>query len=95
MSRALAAGGRAAGFACWGLAPGARADLLVIDGSDAALLGIPADRLLDALVFSSPSGPFRDVLVAGRWAVRERQITSPAPVAARFADAMQQLGSAA
>jgi formimidoylglutamate deiminase len=93
--RALAAGGRAAGFARWGLHTGARADLLVIDGTDDAVLGVPHDRLLDALVFSSPSGPFRDVLVAGRWAVRERQITSPAPVAARFADAMQQLGSAA
>jgi diguanylate cyclase (GGDEF)-like protein len=65
--RALGAGGTAAGFKSWGLQVGARADLLVIDTQDAALLGIPAERLLDALVFSSPGQPFRDVLVAGRW----------------------------
>jgi formimidoylglutamate deiminase len=95
LDHALAAGGRAAGFARWGLQNGARADLLVIDSTDDALLGVQDDRLLDALVFSSPSGPFRDVLVAGRWAVQDRQITSSVPVGTRFADAMQQLGSRA
>jgi len=93
LDHALAAGGRAAGFARWGLQVGARADLLVVDGSDDAVLGVPDDRLLDALVFSSPSGPFRDVLVAGRWVVRDRQLASSAPIGSRFADAMQQLGS--
>jgi formimidoylglutamate deiminase len=85
LQRALHAGGRAAGFARWGLQPGARADLLVIDAQDDALLGIPAERLLDALVFSSPTQPFRDVMVAGRWAQRS------AATAARFADAMRAL----
>jgi len=33
------------------------------------------------------------VLVAGRWAVQDRQIVSSAPIGARFADAMQQLAS--
>ena len=30
-----------------------------------------ADRLLDALVFSSPAPCWREVMVAGRWALRE------------------------
>ena len=93
LDHALAAGGRAAGFERWGLQAGARADLLVIDSVDDALLGVPDERLLDALVFSSPGGPFRDVLVAGRWAVRDGHITTPLPVGARFAQAMQQLWS--
>ena len=87
--RALRCGGRAAGFARWGLQPGARADLLVVDTADASLLGLPADRLLDALVFSSTAQPFRDVLVAGRWVQRGQRI-APA-LAERFTAAMRQL----
>jgi formimidoylglutamate deiminase len=90
--RALGAGGTAAGFKSWGLQVGARADLLVIDTQDAALLGIPAERLLDALVFSSPGQPFRDVLVAGRWALRAHRPVAADPDPA-FASAMQALWS--
>ena len=87
--RALQAGGRAAGFKRWGLTAGARADLLVLDPQDSALLGVPAERLLDALVFSGPGRPFRDVMVAGRWARRAHR--GDGAMAARFAAAMQAL----
>ncbi|HYN58655.1 MAG TPA: formimidoylglutamate deiminase [Rubrivivax sp.] len=90
-SRALAAGGSAAGLARWGLEPGARADLLVIDSADTSLLGLPADRLLDALVFSSPGLPFRDVLVAGRWVLQHHRHALHTDHAARFVEAMQAL----
>jgi formimidoylglutamate deiminase len=93
-NRALAAGGSAAGIKHWGLKDGARADLLVLDTQDASLLGIPAERLLDALVFSSPGQPFRDVLVAGRWALRNHR-PSGTETAARFAAAMRSLWDAA
>ena len=89
--RALA-GGAAAAFgpgARWGLAAGARADLLVADPREPALLGVPKDRALDALVFSSPSAPWRDVMVAGRWVVRDRVHDREVAIAARFEAAMQ------
>jgi len=57
----------AAGFARWGLEPGARADLLVVDVQDDALRGLPTSHRLDALVFAAPARPFSRVLVAGRW----------------------------
>ena len=72
---------------------GARADLLVLDSSDASLLGIPHERLLDALVFSSPAAPFRDVLVGGRWALREHRPVAADPGPA-FAAAMHALWQA-
>ncbi len=90
-ARVLAGGGAAAGFARWGLQTGARADLLVIDTAAPALLGVPDSHLLDALVFSSPIRPFRDVLVAGRWATRNHQAPASAETAARFAQAMREL----
>jgi len=45
---------------------GHRADLLVLDKQCPALLGVPPEYLLDALVFSSPDAGFAEVFVAGR-----------------------------
>jgi formimidoylglutamate deiminase len=90
--RALTAGGAAAGHARWGLQTGARADLLVLDRHESGLRGIPPPRLLDALVFSGTAAPFRDVLVAGRWALREHRLAGTASGPA-FDAAMQTLWS--
>ncbi len=90
-ARAIEGGAAAAGFASWGLQPGARADLLVVDRSDASLLGVPDPNLLDALVFSSPGRPWRDVMVAGRWQVTNHTHPAAARAAAHFEDTMKQL----
>jgi len=89
--RARAGGGRAAGHARWGLEVGARADLLVVDPDDASLVGLPHARWLDALVFSSPSRPWRDVMVAGRWALRHHHHPQVERISANFARVMQAL----
>ncbi|MBL8378742.1 MAG: formimidoylglutamate deiminase [Burkholderiales bacterium] len=91
--RALKAGGSAAGFAQWGLVKGARADLLVLDAAEPGLMGIPVERQLDALIFSGAAMPFRDVLVAGRWALRAQQPAGSDPSAA-FVAAMHSLWDA-
>jgi len=91
---AVNAGAAAAGMAAWGLRRGARADALVADGGEAPLLGVPAGRLLDALVFSSPGRPWRDVMVAGRWVISGRRHAMQQPVARRFETAMQALWGA-
>lgn len=89
-SRAIGASAHAAGLTRWGLVPGARADLLVVDGDDPTLAGVPAPGLLDALVFSSPARPWRDVMVAGRLVVSARRHANAA-AAARFEAAMGEL----
>lgn len=81
----------AAGQAQWGLVPGARADALVADAQDPALAGMPAQRWLDALVFSSPALAWRDVMVAGRWVIRERLHPRGAAIADAYAQAVTQL----
>jgi formimidoylglutamate deiminase len=63
---ALAGGSAAAGQPCGGLAVGQRADFCVPDPASPALAGVPVQRLLDALVFSSPDTPMVRVCVAGR-----------------------------
>jgi len=67
--RMLAGGAAAAGLAAAGLCVGARADLLVVDTADPALADRDDDHLLDTLVFSSPTRPFAQVMVGGRWAL--------------------------
>ena len=93
-SLAVKAGAAAAGQPAWGLQPGARADALVADVLDAPLLGLPPERLLDALVFSSPGRPWRGVMVAGRWVISRDRHASQEAIARRFEGAMQAIWGA-
>jgi len=86
--RMQAGSAAAAGLRLWGLQPGGRADLLVVDSDAASLAGLPLLQLLDALVFSSPAVPWRDVMVAGRWRSRREPAGSDA---ADWRQAMQRL----
>jgi formimidoylglutamate deiminase len=83
----------AAGETSWGLVAGARADALVVDPRDDALLGIEAKRSLDALVFSSPAAPWRDVMVAGRWVIGAGAHARAHAIAERFAAALDELAA--
>jgi formimidoylglutamate deiminase len=87
-------GARAAGEERWGIVAGARADALVVDPTDPSLLGIPPGQLLDALTFSSPTPPWRDVMVAGRWVVRDHRHANADAIAERFEGAMKAIWQA-
>ncbi len=89
--RVVAGGAPACGHERWGLTVGARADALVVNSSEPALLGVPHSRTLDAMIFSSPSAPFADVMVAGRWVIREGAHAATTTIADAFVDAMQGL----
>lgn len=93
--RVLDGGAAAAGHARWGLVPGARADLLVLDLDEPALLGVEPARRLDALVFASAARPFRDVLVGGRWSLRGHRHVAGAAIAARFEAAVRDIAPGA
>lgn len=82
---ALEGGSAAAGLPLGGLAVGQRADFLVVEDTDSdALLGVPQDHLLDALVFSSPDARFAEVYVAGERA-------TPPDMRQDFVQAMREL----
>ena len=70
--RAAARGGaQALGVAAGRIAPGLRADLLVLDVDDPALAEQPLARLLDAAIFGPCRRPVRDLLSRGRFVVRD------------------------
>ncbi len=68
---ALAGGAQALGRPIGRLAPGARADLLVIDGERPNLYGRTGDVFLDTLVFAGNDNPVTEVMVGGAWVVRD------------------------
>jgi formimidoylglutamate deiminase len=68
---ALEGGAQALGRRIGRLAPGCRADLVRIDSQHPRLAGRGGDLLLDALVFSGNANLVQDVMVGGRWLVRD------------------------
>lgn len=88
---ALAGGSKASGQAIGGLATGNRADFSVIDTTSPALLGLPIDHLLDAMVFSSPDARLTEVYVAGRLVAQDGRVENWQSLADAFADTTQVL----
>ena len=91
--RVLAGGAQAGGQREFGLAPGAPADLVVLDAGDPMLVGHHADTLLDALVFSGYPLPIERVMVHGEWRVTAGEHVDRAGIAKHFAAALVGLGT--
>jgi formimidoylglutamate deiminase len=75
------------------LAAGRRADLVVLDPAAPALLGQSPRSVLDAWVISGGMAggtPVRDVMVAGRWVVRDRRHQAEDSIRARFTAVMRR-----
>jgi formimidoylglutamate deiminase len=89
--RMVEGGAVAAGFARWGLQPGARADLLVLDARAPGLLGVPASHRLDALVFATDAPAFAEVWVAGRPVIAAGRHRTQSLLREGFAGAMGAL----
>jgi len=88
---ALAGGAQALGRPIGALAPGLRADLVVLDPAHPSLLGRGGDLWLDGWVFAGPGTPVRDVMVGGHWVVREGFHRSEGAIRAAYAAALGRL----
>lgn len=69
--QALAGGAQASGQPIGVLGPGKRADWIVLDGDDPYLASAGDDTRLGRWLFGGSKGQIRDVMVAGRWQVRD------------------------
>jgi formimidoylglutamate deiminase len=88
---AVAGGARALGLSAPGLQVGAPADLVVLDSEHPKLYGRTGDALLDSYVFASGSDCVRDVMVAGRFVVRERHHEAENSLLARYRRELDRL----
>lgn len=92
---ALAGGSRALGVNTGVIAPGGRADLLVLDDLHPALCGKHESALLDSWIFACNSTAVKDVMVGGEWRVRDGAHPKAESVAGRFRIVMNTLGQLA
>jgi formimidoylglutamate deiminase len=70
---ALSGGAQALGQPVGRLAVGQRADWLVLDGNDPYIATASGDAILNRWLFAGSDRQIRDVMVNGRWVVREGQ----------------------
>jgi formimidoylglutamate deiminase len=70
---------------------GRRADWLVLDAAHPSMVGAAPDTALDHLLFAGGEAAIRDVMVAGRWVIKERRHAAEDQLRPRFAGLMRRL----
>lgn len=90
---ALAGGLRASGLPAAELGDGARADLIALDDSSPLLAARDTRSMVDSFVFAGNTPLVRDVMVAGRWQVRDFQHRDEAAIAVRYRAAVEALAT--
>jgi formimidoylglutamate deiminase len=83
-------GGAALGQPVGSIRVGSRADWLVLDPGHPSMAGGTPETALDRLLFAGGSGAIRDVMVGGRWVVKDRQHSAEAACLGAFRDLMER-----
>jgi formimidoylglutamate deiminase len=84
-------GARALAQPVGGLEVGRRADLVVLDADTPALAQKSGDAILDSLIFAGNRDAVRDVMVAGRWRIRDGHHDREDAIFDRYKDALATL----
>jgi formimidoylglutamate deiminase len=95
LDRALQGGAQALARPIGRLAPGCRADLLVLDTTAPPLSDLPAQRIPDAFVFAGNRSAVRDVFVGGEQVVERGRHRHEDRVLAAYRTALADLLAAA
>ncbi|MBX8510815.1 formimidoylglutamate deiminase [Pseudomonas cichorii] len=88
---ALSGGAQALGQGIGKLEVGQRADWVVLDGSDPYLETASGDAILNRWLFAGGDRQVRDVLVNGRWVVREGRHAAEEESSRAFAQVLREL----
>jgi formimidoylglutamate deiminase len=86
-------GSRAIGQPAGAIEVGRRADWLVLDAAHPSMVGAAPDSAVDHLLFAGGEAAIRDVMVAGRWVIKDRRHAVEDELRPRFAGLMQRLAS--
>ena len=88
---ALAGGEQASGQGGGALVAGRRADLVMLDADSNPLLGHGPETVLDGWLLGGTQNPVRDVMVAGKWVIRDRHHPEEAAIKTNYRKAMAEL----
>ena len=83
-------GARALGRRAGAIAPGRRADLVVLDPEHPALIGRTGDTLLDSFVFSGNTNPVRDVICGGQRVIEQGRHSREVEIGRGFRRAIRE-----
>jgi formimidoylglutamate deiminase len=84
-------GARALGVSAGELAPGAFADFITVDLDEVSIAGNSGEDLLPLAVFSLSRSAIRDIVVNGRWVVRDQRHPLQEEIVSRFKDLHRKL----
>lgn len=90
---ALAGGAQASGRAIGALAPGKRADIVVLDDTHPDLCAVSGDRWLDAMTFVAGKSAIAGVFVGGRQVVERGRHFKRASITERYRRVVQRLAA--
>lgn len=88
---ALAGGEQSSGQGGGALVAGRRADLVMLDPGSHVLLGHGRDTVLDAWTLGGTQNPVRDVMVGGRWVIRNGVHAEEAAIRSAYLAALKKL----
>lgn len=88
---ALSGGAQSLGREVGALTAGKRADLVVLDPDSPSLIGHTTDTVLDAWILSATTNPVRDVMVGGRWVLRDGVHAGEDQICAQYKRTMNKL----
>ncbi|HET6619378.1 MAG TPA: formimidoylglutamate deiminase [Dongiaceae bacterium] len=91
---ALQGGAQAMGKHIGAIAAGKRADFIVLDGAHPMLASVAPAKLLGRWLFGGTDGWVRDVMVAGKWVVKDRHHAGEEAAQRAFGEAMSALMAA-
>jgi formimidoylglutamate deiminase len=86
-------GARAIGQPAGAIEVGRRADWLVLEAEHASMAGAAPDTALDHLLFAGGDAAIRDVMVAGRWVIKDRRHAAEEELRPRFAALARRLAA--
>ncbi len=90
-TEAAAGGAQALGRRMGAIAPGLRADLVVLDAGHPDLAARGGDAIANALIFAGATNLVRDVMVGGRWVVRDARHSLAEAAARDYRRALAEL----
>jgi formimidoylglutamate deiminase len=88
---ALVGGAQAMGQPVGALEVGKRADWLVLDGNDPYLATASGDAILNRWLFAGSDRQIKDVMVNGRWVIRDGHHDDEAQTSRAFAQVLREL----
>ncbi|MCK6454880.1 MAG: formimidoylglutamate deiminase [Alphaproteobacteria bacterium] len=94
LAHALDGGARASARPVGAIAPGKRADLVVLDPDQPLLAGREGDRLVDSWIFAGNAPAVRDVMVGGQWVVRDGRHHDAERIARDYRQVVKRLAAA-